>query len=67
MTTGGTIGLFLGASIVSVVEAGFWVYKVHLKDRTRKFKITLFFTFIIREQSACLEGALESHVCATAE
>ena len=28
MTTGGTIGLFLGASIVSVVEAGFWIYKV---------------------------------------
>ena len=28
MTTGGTIGLFLGASIMSVVEAGFWIYKV---------------------------------------
>ena len=28
MTIGGTIGLFLGASIVSVVEAAFWVYKV---------------------------------------
>ena len=27
-STGGTIGLFLGASIVSVVEAAFWIYKV---------------------------------------
>ena len=26
--TGGTIGLFMGASIVSMVEFGFYIYKV---------------------------------------
>ena len=31
--TGGTIGLFLGMSIVSVVEAIYWIYRVSHSSR----------------------------------
>ena len=42
-STGGTIGLFLGASIVSVAEAAFWIYKVPFEHITRNLLIKVIF------------------------
>ena len=39
--TGGTIGLFMGMSIVSVIEAIYWIYRVRKKSLIRNMEIKL--------------------------
>ena len=54
---GGTLGLFAGASLISLVEVLFWVYKVMIvRDKSSQYFIMLSFSGYPKVVDLCRKG-----------